>query len=105
MGPQILLAEGALQPRLLRPLQDEQRRAECLQMALKWTGAKLDAGEYERADVNTADNRKSTCLHYSAAGGMKICVEVRARVKGQGVPANSRQKKDKIDKNCLSVDI
>ncbi|XP_041932199.1 ankyrin repeat and IBR domain-containing protein 1 isoform X1 [Alosa sapidissima] len=76
MGPQILLAEGALQPRLLRPLQDEQRRADCLQMALKWTGAKLAAGEYERADVNAADNRKSTCLHYAAAGGMKTCVEL-----------------------------
>ncbi|CAG12913.1 unnamed protein product, partial [Tetraodon nigroviridis] len=74
MGPQILTSEGALQPRLSRPYEDEWRRAECLQLALAWTGAKLDRGEYETADVNAADNKKNTCLHYAAASGMKTCV-------------------------------
>ncbi|KTG45692.1 hypothetical protein cypCar_00000673 [Cyprinus carpio] len=76
MGPQILLSEGALQPRISRPQEDEQKRAECLQMILQWTGAKLDQGEYERANVNATDNKKSTCLHYAAAAGMKNCVEL-----------------------------
>lgn len=80
MGPQILTSEGALQPRLSRPYEDERRRAECLQMALAWTGAKLDHGEYETADINAADNKKNTCLHYAAASGMKICVQVRFRL-------------------------
>lgn len=48
-------------------------------MALAWTGAKLDRGEYETADVNAADNKKNTCLHYAAASGMKTCVWVRFR--------------------------
>lgn len=78
MGPHILLAEGTLQPRLARPYEDEQRRADCLQMILKWTGAKLDRGEYESADVNATDNKKNTPLHYAAASGMKTCVEVGA---------------------------
>ncbi|XP_056335395.1 ankyrin repeat and IBR domain-containing protein 1 isoform X2 [Danio aesculapii] len=76
MGPQILLGEGALQPRISRPQEDQQKRAECLQMILQWTGAKLDQGEYERANVNATDNKKSTCLHYAAAAGMKNCVEL-----------------------------
>ncbi|XP_067258668.1 ankyrin repeat and IBR domain-containing protein 1 isoform X2 [Chanodichthys erythropterus] len=75
MGPHILLSEGALQPRLARPYEDERRRAECLQMILKWTGAKLDRGEYESADVSATDNKKNTPLHYAAASGMKTCVE------------------------------
>ncbi|XP_075869096.1 ankyrin repeat and IBR domain-containing protein 1-like isoform X2 [Nelusetta ayraudi] len=75
MGPQILTSEGALQPRISRPYEDKQRRAECLQLILVWTGAKLDQGEYERADVNATDNKKNTCLHYAAASGMKTCVE------------------------------
>uniref|UniRef100_A0A671PND2 RBR-type E3 ubiquitin transferase n=1 Tax=Sinocyclocheilus anshuiensis TaxID=1608454 RepID=A0A671PND2_9TELE len=75
MGPNILLSEGALQPRLARPYEDECRRAECLQMILKWTGAKLDRGEYEGADVSATDNKKNTPLHYAAASGMKTCVE------------------------------
>lgn len=77
MGPQILTSEGALQPRISRPYEDQQRRAECLQLILAWTGAKLDQGEYERADINATDNKKNTCLHYAAASGMKTCVEVR----------------------------
>ncbi|KAK2844282.1 hypothetical protein Q5P01_010941 [Channa striata] len=76
MGPQILTSEGVLQPRILRPYQEEQRRAECLQIILAWTGAKLDHGEYESADVNATDNKKNTCLHYAAASGMKTCVEL-----------------------------
>ncbi|KAL7886423.1 hypothetical protein AOLI_G00041440 [Acnodon oligacanthus] len=76
MGPHILLPEGALQPRLARPYEDERRRADCLQMILKWTGAKLDRGEYESADVNATDNKKNTPLHYAAASGMKTCVEL-----------------------------
>ncbi|XP_073341429.1 ankyrin repeat and IBR domain-containing protein 1-like [Pagrus major] len=75
MGPQILTSEGALQPRISRPYEDRQRRAECLQIILAWTGAKLDHGEYESADVNATDNKKNTCLHYAAASGMKTCVE------------------------------
>ncbi|KAJ8409824.1 hypothetical protein AAFF_G00218830 [Aldrovandia affinis] len=75
MGPQILLSESTLHPRITRPFEDEQKRADCLQMILKWTGAKLDQGEYERANVNATDNKKSTCLHYAAASGMKTCVE------------------------------
>ncbi|XP_060938025.1 ankyrin repeat and IBR domain-containing protein 1-like [Limanda limanda] len=75
MGPQILISEGALQPRFSRPYEDEQRRAECLQIIVAWTGAKLDHGEYESADVNATDNKKNTCLHYAAASGMKTCVE------------------------------
>uniref|UniRef100_A0A673CU07 Ankyrin repeat and IBR domain-containing protein 1 n=1 Tax=Sphaeramia orbicularis TaxID=375764 RepID=A0A673CU07_9TELE len=75
MGPQILTSEGALQPRISRPYEDEQRRAECLQIILSWTGAKLDRGEYESADINATDNKKNTCLHYAAASGMKTCVE------------------------------
>ncbi|XP_061110577.1 ankyrin repeat and IBR domain-containing protein 1-like isoform X1 [Conger conger] len=75
MGPQIMLSEGALHPRITRPFEDEQKRADCLQMILKWTGAKLDQGEYERANINATDNKKNTCLHYAAASGMKICVE------------------------------
>lgn len=77
MGPQILTSEGALQPRISRPYEDKQRRAECLQIILSWTGAKLDHGEYESADINATDNKKNTCLHYAAASGMKTCVEVR----------------------------
>ncbi len=76
MGPNILLSEGALQPRLARPYEDERRRAECLQMILKWTGAKLDLGEYESADVSATDNKKNIPLHYAAASGIKTCVEV-----------------------------
>uniref|UniRef100_A0A8C4HVS4 Ankyrin repeat and IBR domain-containing protein 1 n=1 Tax=Dicentrarchus labrax TaxID=13489 RepID=A0A8C4HVS4_DICLA len=75
MGPQIMTSEGALQPRISRPYEDKQRRAECLQIILAWTGAKLDHGEYERADINAIDNKKNTCLHYAAASGMKTCVE------------------------------
>ncbi|XP_037640320.1 ankyrin repeat and IBR domain-containing protein 1-like [Sebastes umbrosus] len=76
MGPQILTSEGALQPRISRPYEDKQRRAESLQIVLAWTGAKLDHGEYERADVNATDNKKNTCLHYAAASGMMTCVEL-----------------------------
>lgn len=76
MGPHILTSEGALQPRISRPHEDELRRAECLKVILAWTGAKLDHGEYESADVNATDNKKNTCLHYAAASGMKTCVEV-----------------------------
>uniref|UniRef100_A0A8C7XFW0 RBR-type E3 ubiquitin transferase n=1 Tax=Oryzias sinensis TaxID=183150 RepID=A0A8C7XFW0_9TELE len=76
MGPLILTPEGALQPRISRPYEDEQRRAECLQIILSWTGAKLDHGQYERADVNASDNKKNTCLHYAAASGMTTCVEL-----------------------------
>ncbi|XP_067112017.1 ankyrin repeat and IBR domain-containing protein 1-like isoform X2 [Osmerus mordax] len=76
-GPQILLLpEGALSPRLARPQRDEQRRADCLQMILSWTGARLDRGQYEKANVNATDNHRSTCLHYAAAAGMKSCVEL-----------------------------
>ncbi|CAL8248616.1 unnamed protein product [Lota lota] len=75
MGPQILGAEGSLNPRITRPYEDERRRADCLQVILAWTGAKLDQGEYESADVNARDNKKNTCLHYAAASGMKTCVE------------------------------
>ncbi|XP_061919463.1 ankyrin repeat and IBR domain-containing protein 1-like isoform X2 [Entelurus aequoreus] len=75
MGPLIMTSAGALLPRISRPYEDEQRRAACLQIILAWTGAKLDHGEYERADINATDNRKNTCLHYAAASGMKTCVE------------------------------
>uniref|UniRef100_A0A3Q3BCU0 RBR-type E3 ubiquitin transferase n=1 Tax=Kryptolebias marmoratus TaxID=37003 RepID=A0A3Q3BCU0_KRYMA len=76
MGPQILTSEGALQPRISRPYEDEQRRADCLQIILSWKGAKLDHGEYETADVDAIDKKKNTCLHYAAASGMKTCVEL-----------------------------
>uniref|UniRef100_A0A8C7DSW2 Ankyrin repeat and IBR domain-containing protein 1 n=1 Tax=Oncorhynchus kisutch TaxID=8019 RepID=A0A8C7DSW2_ONCKI len=72
----LLLPEGALSPRLARPQRDEQRRADCLQMILSWTGARLDRGQYERVNINATDNRNSTCLHYAAAAGMKSCVEL-----------------------------
>lgn len=49
-------------------------------MILSWTGARLEGGQYEKANVNATDNHNSTCMHYSAAAGMKICVEVRERV-------------------------
>ncbi|XP_068188533.1 ankyrin repeat and IBR domain-containing protein 1-like [Antennarius striatus] len=76
-GPQILLlSEGALSPRLARPHRDEQRRADCLQLMLNWTGARLEGGQYEKANVNATDNHHSTCLHYAAAAGMKSCVEL-----------------------------
>ncbi|XP_061521155.1 ankyrin repeat and IBR domain-containing protein 1 isoform X2 [Phycodurus eques] len=76
-GPLILLLpEGALSPRLARPQREEQRRADCLQMLLRWTGARLEGGQYEKANVNATDNRRSTCLHYAAASGMKSCVEL-----------------------------
>ncbi|KAA0710337.1 Ankyrin repeat and IBR domain-containing protein 1 [Triplophysa tibetana] len=76
MGPQILLGEGALQSRINRPQEDEQKRAECLKMILLWTGAKLDRGEYESVNVNATDKKKYTCLHYAAAAGMMSCVEL-----------------------------
>ncbi|XP_058036828.1 ankyrin repeat and IBR domain-containing protein 1 isoform X3 [Ahaetulla prasina] len=76
MGPQIMIPEGALQPRLTRPFEDDFRRADCLQMILKWKGAKLDQGEYERAAIDAVDNKKNTSLHYAAASGMKTCVEL-----------------------------
>ncbi|KAM4580905.1 ankyrin repeat and IBR domain-containing protein 1-like isoform 1-T2 [Odontesthes bonariensis] len=76
MGPQILTSDGALQPRLSRPYEDQHRRTDCLQIVLSWTGAKLDHGEYECADINATDNKKNTCLHYAAASGMKTCVEL-----------------------------
>uniref|UniRef100_A0A3B3ZC56 Ankyrin repeat and IBR domain-containing protein 1 n=1 Tax=Periophthalmus magnuspinnatus TaxID=409849 RepID=A0A3B3ZC56_9GOBI len=76
-GPQILLLpEGALSPRLARPQRDEQRRTDCLQMILSWTGARLEGGQYEKANVNTTDNHHCTCLHYAAAAGMRSCVEL-----------------------------
>lgn len=81
MGPQIMIAEGALHPRLARPSEDDIRRADCLQMILKWKGAKLDQGEYERAAIDAVDNKKNTPLHYAAASGMKTCVEVKNRYK------------------------
>lgn len=46
-------------------------------MILSWTGARLEGGQYEKANVNATDNHRSTCLHYAAAAGMKSCVEVR----------------------------
>lgn len=46
-------------------------------MILSWTGARLEGGQYEKANVNASDNHHSTCLHYAAAAGMKSCVEVR----------------------------
>ncbi|XP_026543992.1 ankyrin repeat and IBR domain-containing protein 1 isoform X2 [Notechis scutatus] len=76
MGPQIMISDGALQPRLTRPFEDDFRRADCLQMILKWKGAKLDQGEYERAAIDAVDNKKNTSLHYAAASGMKTCVEL-----------------------------
>ncbi|XP_076122101.1 ankyrin repeat and IBR domain-containing protein 1 [Alosa pseudoharengus] len=79
MGPSILLDEAALHPRLTRPYEDERCRAECLQIILKWTGAKLDHSQYESADVNATDNKKSSPLHYAAASGMKTCVEILVR--------------------------
>lgn len=76
-GPQILLLpEGALSPRLARPQRDEQRRTDCLQMILSWTGARLEGGQYEKANVNATDNHHCTCLHYAAAAGMRSCVEL-----------------------------
>ncbi|XP_070643255.1 ankyrin repeat and IBR domain-containing protein 1 isoform X7 [Bos indicus] len=75
MGPQIMISEGALHPRLARPAEDDFRRADCLQMILRWKGAKLDQGEYERAAIDAVDNKKNTPLHYAAASGMKTCVE------------------------------
>lgn len=77
MGPQIMISEGALHPRLARPAEDDFRRADCLQMILRWKGAKLDQGEYERAAIDAVDNKKNTPLHYAAASGMKACVEVK----------------------------
>ncbi|KAL2101922.1 hypothetical protein ACEWY4_003683 [Coilia grayii] len=79
MGPSILLEEAALHPRLTRPYEDERCRAECLQIILKWTGAKLDHSQYESADVNSADNKGNSPLHYAAASGMKTCVEILVR--------------------------
>lgn len=76
MGPQIMVPEGALNTRLSRPSEDDRKRALCLQMALKWKGAKLDQGEYERADISAVDNKKNTPLHYAAASGMRACVEL-----------------------------
>ncbi|CAI5788742.1 ankyrin repeat and IBR domain-containing protein 1 isoform X1 [Podarcis lilfordi] len=76
MGPQIMISDGALQPRLTRPFEDDFRRADCLQMILKWKGAKLDQGEYERAAIDAVDNKRNTPLHYAAASGMKTCVEL-----------------------------
>ncbi|XP_059568258.1 ankyrin repeat and IBR domain-containing protein 1 isoform X5 [Myotis daubentonii] len=76
MGPQIMISEGALHPRLARPMEDDFRRADCLQMILRWKGAKLDQGEYERAAIDAVDNKKNTPLHYAAASGMKTCVEI-----------------------------
>lgn len=79
MGPQIMISEGALHPRLARPAEDDSRRADCLQMILRWKGAKLDQGEYERAAIDAIDNKKNTPLHYAAASGMRTCVEVKLR--------------------------
>lgn len=70
-------SEVALLSRIVRPYEDERRRTECLQVIFSWTGAKLDHGEYERADINATDNKKNTCLHYAAASGMRSSVEVR----------------------------
>lgn len=47
------------------------------QMILSWTGARLEGGQYEKANVNATDNHNSTCMHHAAAAGMKVCVEVR----------------------------
>ncbi|XP_007895740.1 ankyrin repeat and IBR domain-containing protein 1 isoform X2 [Callorhinchus milii] len=79
MGPQIMLPEASLQPRLSRPGEDDGKRAECLQMILKWKGARLDQGEFEKADSNATDNKMNTPLHYAAASGMKTCVEMLVR--------------------------
>lgn len=49
-------------------------------MILSWTGARLEGGQYEKANVNATDNHNSTCMHYAAAAGTKICVEVRESV-------------------------
>ncbi|XP_060680901.1 ankyrin repeat and IBR domain-containing protein 1 isoform X1 [Hemiscyllium ocellatum] len=76
MGPHIMLPETALQPRLTRPNEDDGKRAECLQLILKWKGARLDQGEFEKAESNATDNKKFTPLHYAAASGMKTCVEL-----------------------------
>ncbi|XP_032868313.1 ankyrin repeat and IBR domain-containing protein 1 isoform X7 [Amblyraja radiata] len=76
MGPHIMLPEAALQPRLARPYEDDDKRAECLHLILRWKGAKLDKSEFEKAENNAIDNKKSTPLHYAAASGMKTCVEL-----------------------------
>ncbi|XP_028926422.1 ankyrin repeat and IBR domain-containing protein 1 isoform X1 [Ornithorhynchus anatinus] len=76
MGPELLISEGALHPRLARPSEDHCRRADCLQMILRWKGAKLDRGEYERAAIDAVDNKKNTPLHYAAGSGMRACVEL-----------------------------
>ncbi|EMP35291.1 Ankyrin repeat and IBR domain-containing protein 1 [Chelonia mydas] len=98
MGPQIMIAEGALHPRLARPSEDDIRRADCLQMILKWKGAKLDQGEYERAAIDAVDNKKNTPLHYAAASGMKTCVEV-----GTEDPLAGRKSKHKRDPKANPV--
>ncbi|XP_066548468.1 ankyrin repeat and IBR domain-containing protein 1-like [Amia ocellicauda] len=67
-----LLCSG---PRTMPLEQDDQRRANCLQMILKWTGDRLDGGEYERADVNATDDKGNTALHYAAAAGLSTCVQ------------------------------
>lgn len=58
-------------------------------MMLSWTGARLEGGQYEKANVNATDNHSSTCMHYAAAAGMKICVEVRERALSS-VPLSGR---------------
>lgn len=76
MGPQIMISEGAIHPRPFRLSEDNFRRADCLQRILKWRGAKIDQGEYERAAVDAVDNKHNTPLHYASASGMKTCVEL-----------------------------
>ncbi|XP_066565528.1 ankyrin repeat and IBR domain-containing protein 1-like isoform X1 [Amia ocellicauda] len=68
-----LLCSG---PQTMPPEQDDQRRANCLQMILKWRGERLDGGAYERADVNATDDKGNTALHYAASAGLSTCVQI-----------------------------
>ncbi|XP_044151807.1 ankyrin repeat and IBR domain-containing protein 1 [Bufo gargarizans] len=79
MGSHLMISEGAFDHRLPRLGDDDRKRSECLRMILEWKGAKLDHGEFERAALDATDNKKNTPLHYAAASGMKICVELLVR--------------------------
>lgn len=73
---------------------------------LSWTGARLEGGQYEKANVNATDNHNSTCMHYAAAAGMKICVEVRESVWSRvlrGVLAVGSANRVSSSKTCLTI--
>jgi len=53
----------------------EQKRLDCLNMLLKWSGKEASDGVKERLMLDKTDYLKKTALHIAAASGLSLCVQ------------------------------